>query len=179
MNSIKNSSTHKFNKQFPNTLLREGWDRSTHELIGRAVDNLSPGGSGDHKSRIVLGLVAWENAKGKRVCQQRLRDTRKSVRAALNRFLKAKQPLLAPAEFCLPQVLSPATLKNAPAFMAIKECYRDATGSAFPPIHYVVLGLVEYEEVVTVSLLRPKRTYYLCVVRETYLLFVLSRRTLV
>ncbi len=59
-------------------------------------------------------------------------------------------------------------------FMAIKECYRDATGSAFPPIHYVVLELFEYEDVVTVSL-RPKHTYFWCVVRETYLLFVLSR----
>ena len=172
-------SAHKFNKQLTNTMLLEGLDQSTHTIIGRAVDNLSPRSSGDLKARIVLGLVAWENAKGKRVCQQRVRDTRKSLRVALNKCLKAKQQLVAPAEFCLPQVLSPTTLKNAPAFMAIKECYRDATGSAFPPIHYVVLGLVEYEEVVTVSLLRPKRTYYLCVVRETYLLFVLSRRTLV
>ncbi len=32
-----------------------------------------------------------------------------------------------------------------------------------PAIHYVVLGLAEYEEVVTVSL-RPKQTF-LCVVR--------------
>ena len=172
-------SAHRFNKHLTNTMLLEGWEQSTHEIIGRAVDSLSPGSSGDQKARLVLGLVAWENAKGKRVCQQRVRDTRKSLRGALNKCLKAKQQLVAPAEFCLPQVLSPATLKNAPAFMAIKECYRDATGSAFPPIHYVVLGLVEYEEVVTVSLLRPKRTYYLCVVRETYLLFVLSRRTLV
>ena len=172
-------SAHRFNKQLTNTMLLEGWEQSTHEIIGRAVDSLSPGSSGDQKARLVLGLVAWENAKGKRVCQQRVRDTRKSLRGALNKCLKAKQQLVAPAEFCLPQVFSPTTLKNAPAFMAIKECYRDATGSAFPPIHYVVLGLVEYEEVVTVSLLRPKRTYYLCVVRETYLLFVLSRRTLV
>ncbi len=105
----------------------------------------------------MLGLVAWENAKGRGVCQQRLRDTRKSLRAPLNKFLKAKQQLVAPAEFCLPQVISPTTLKNAPPFMAMKECYRDATGSALPPIHYVVLGLVEYEKVVTVSL-SPKHT---------------------
>ncbi len=91
----------------------------------------------------MLGLVAWENTKGRRVCQQRVRDTRKSVRAAWNKFLKAKQQLVAPAEFGLPQVFSPTTLKNAPLFMAIKECYRDAAGAAFPPIHYVVLGLIE------------------------------------
>ena len=113
-------------------MLLEGWEQSTHEIIGRAVDSLSPGSSGDQKARLVLGLVAWENAKGKRVCQQRVRDTRKSLRGALNKCLKAKRT------------------------------------------YYL-----EYEEVVTVSLLRPKRTYYLCVVRETYLLFVLSRRTLV
>ncbi len=66
-------SADKFNKQLTNTLLLEGLGQSTHALIGRAVDNLSPGSSGDEKSRIVLGLVAWENAKGKRVCQQRVR----------------------------------------------------------------------------------------------------------
>ncbi len=38
LNSIKNMSTHKFNKQLTNTLLLEGWGQSTHELIGRAVD---------------------------------------------------------------------------------------------------------------------------------------------
>jgi hypothetical protein len=47
--------------------------------------------------------------------------------------------------------------ENAAPFMAIKECYRDTTGAAFPPpIPYVVLGLVEYEEVVTTLSLRPK-----------------------
>ncbi len=65
-------------------MLLDGLDQSTLELIGRAVDDLSPGSSGEHKARIVLGLVAWENAKGERVCQQRVRDTRKSLRAALN-----------------------------------------------------------------------------------------------
>ena len=88
-------------------MLLEGWEQSTHEIIGRAVDSLSPGSSGDQKARLVLGLVAWENAKGKRVCQQRVRDTRKSLRGALNKCLKAKQQLVAPAEFCLPQVFSP------------------------------------------------------------------------
>jgi hypothetical protein len=133
LNSLKNVSAHKFNKQLTNTMLLEGLDQSTHKIIGRAVDNLSPGSSGDQNARIVLGLVAWENAKGRRVCQQRLRDTRKSLRAALNKFLKAKHQLVAPAEFCLPQVFSPTTLKNTPPCMAIKECYRDTTGAAFPP----------------------------------------------
>ncbi len=53
-----NMSTHRFNKQLAHTLLLEGWGQSTHELIGRAVANLSPGSSGDLTARIVLGLVA-------------------------------------------------------------------------------------------------------------------------
>jgi hypothetical protein len=100
----------------------EVWGKSTHDLIGSAVENLSPVSSGDHKARIVLGLVAWENAKGTRVCPQHGRDTRKSILAALNKFLKAQQQLVAPAEFRLPQAFSPATLKNAAPCSAIKEC---------------------------------------------------------
>ncbi len=88
LNSIMNMSTPKFNKQLANALLLEGWGQSTHELNGRSVDNLSQGSSGDPKARIVLGFVAWANAKGKRVCQQRVRDARKVVCTSLNKLLK-------------------------------------------------------------------------------------------
>ena len=33
-------------------MLLEGWEQSTHEIIGRAVDSLSPGSSGDQKARL-------------------------------------------------------------------------------------------------------------------------------
>ncbi len=66
-----------------------------------------------------------EAQKAQRAEETSQADTRKSVRAALNKFLKPKQQLVAPAAFCVPQVLSPATLKNAASFMAIKECYAE------------------------------------------------------
>ncbi len=37
LNSLKNMSAHKFNKQLTITLLFEGLGQSTHELIGRAL----------------------------------------------------------------------------------------------------------------------------------------------
>ncbi len=63
-------SAHKFNKDKFN---KQAGANPPTSLSAERFDHLSPGSSRDHKARIVLGLVVWENAKGKRVCQQRVR----------------------------------------------------------------------------------------------------------
>ena len=55
---------HRFNRALKKVQLLDGWAPSLQQLLGSVVDILSPGISGDQKGRMVLGLVAWVDAKG-------------------------------------------------------------------------------------------------------------------
>ena len=142
---------HKFNKLLKQYMLTKGQETPLAELVGSVVESLAPQIGADSKARAVFGLMSWTTAKSVRVCAQRVRDTRKVIRDVLNKRLKESQLRGPPETFCLPAVYSPTTMKNAGPFVDIQACYREATGVDFPPVHYVVLGIVEFEEIVGVS----------------------------